>query len=83
MGNSKLDAHLRTLFLIVCVALGIFREPALENALFLKEHFMDAPEAGEGKAADDGGEDGIEPFHHLGYGISRLVQIVYSAMTDA
>ena len=35
----------------------IFREPAAQYALFLKEHLVDAPETAEGKAAYDDGQD--------------------------
>ena len=42
---------------VVVVALGVLGEPAAEDALFLENHFVDAPEAAEGEAADDDGED--------------------------
>ena len=37
------------------MTLRVFREPAAQDALFLHEHLADAPEAGEGESADDGG----------------------------
>ena len=39
--------------------LGVLRKPAFEDSLLLQEHLVDAPEAGKGKAAQDGGYDGM------------------------
>ena len=55
MRKSKFDAHLRPFLLIIGMALGILREPAFEHALFLEKHLVDAPEAGKGEPANDGG----------------------------
>lgn len=43
--------------LVVCVAFGIFREPSFQDPFLLQEHFVNAPEAGEGEASDDRGND--------------------------
>jgi len=42
--------------LVVGVTLGVFGEPAADDALFLLEHFVDAPVEGEGAGTEDGGE---------------------------
>ena len=44
---------------IVLVPLRVLREPAAQHALFLKEHFVDAPQTAKGKAPDDCGYDVI------------------------
>ena len=61
MRKSKFDAHLRPFLRIIGMAFGIFRKPAFEHALFLEEHFVDSPQTGEGKTADDGGDNLV--FH--------------------
>ena len=39
--------------------LGVLRKPAFEDPLLLQEHLVDAPEAGKGKTAQDGGGYGM------------------------
>ena len=45
--------------LVICMPLGVLREPAFEDPFLLEEHLVDGPEAGKCKAAQNGGDYGM------------------------
>ena len=51
IAKLQLIFHLLPPGLIIIPALGIFREPAPQDTLFLEEHLVDAPDAAERKSA--------------------------------